>query len=358
MSASETTTLVVAGLAIAAGAVVAVDMWRRSRRRRRAMRSRHPSVRPPLEVDLSTGADGPALRLEVRRGAPPLSIDIVSYRIGESGVAEWESLPIVDPIRVEPGVPTALPVAVPTDTGSVDVVVAWTAHHATGDLPASRLFRIPTDRDVAPLPPPSGTLGGWPALVLLVLLALAGLLVVRTAATADDAADSDAPSLPELDPPASAPSTDPSTDPSTAPSTDPSVATSTTAAVAPAPTTSASSPTTSASSPTTGAPSPTSSPTGTAPDTSAPADIPRVLATGRIAPCRFADACLVVGFRLDGFTSSPEQYVCEFEDGSRFTFNFASEGVEDACATGSATAAITVEVEGVRSETVTRADAT
>ena len=48
--------------------------------------------------------------------------------------------------------------------------------------------------------------------------------------------------------------------------------------------------------------------------------------------------------------------MCEFEDGSRFTFRFDSGGVDDACATGSADAAITVEIEGVRSETVTRAD--
>jgi hypothetical protein len=83
-----------------------------------------------------------------------------------------------------------------------------------------------------------------------------------------------------------------------------------------------------------------------------------VLVDARLEPCRFADDCLVVGFRLDGFTTAPGEYVCEFDDGSRFTFTFRSSGVEDACATGSADASITVEVDGIRSETVTRADAT
>ena len=81
-----------------------------------------------------------------------------------------------------------------------------------------------------------------------------------------------------------------------------------------------------------------------------------MLVDARLGPCRFADECLIVGFRIDGFATNPQEYVCEFEDGSRFVFSFDSGGVDEACATGSTDAAITVEIEGVRSATVTRAD--
>ena len=79
-----------------------------------------------------------------------------------------------------------------------------------------------------------------------------------------------------------------------------------------------------------------------------------MVAEARSEPCRFGDDCLVVGFRLEGFPNPPAEYVCEFDDGTRFTFRFDSQGVETACATGRAGAAITVEVDGVRSQTVTR----
>ena len=78
--------------------------------------------------------------------------------------------------------------------------------------------------------------------------------------------------------------------------------------------------------------------------------------TGRIGECRFGSECLIASFEIDGFAGRPQEFVCEFEDGNRFTFRFDSGGVVDACATGTATAAITIEVEGVRSRTITRAD--
>jgi hypothetical protein len=83
-----------------------------------------------------------------------------------------------------------------------------------------------------------------------------------------------------------------------------------------------------------------------------------VLVDARVAPCRFGDECLIVGFRIEGFTTRPQEYACEFDDGSRFTFRFDSDAVDDACATGNTDAAITIEIEGVRSDTVTRAEAT
>lgn len=359
MTAGETTTLTLAGLAIVAGWVVALGMWQRSRRRRRAVRSRHPSARPPLSVDLARGAGAVALVVEVRRGAPTLSIDILAFRDPGSD-REWDSLPIVDPIHVEPGVPMSFPLPLATGAESVDVVVGWTAHHGTGDLPASRLFRLPSGRELAGLGPRAGALGGWTAVVLLALLGVAGALVVRSVVASDDGSDdasdgisddaSEEPiprvpissSSPVGPSPTSAPG-EPDPAPSTAAPTPPDRTTATSAPPTTAPAATASSPTTSS----TRASSPTSPPTGGR----------QVIAAARAEPCRFGDDCLVVGFRLDGFPNPPGEYVCEFDDGSRFTFVFDSQGVETACATGRAGAAITVVVDGVRSATVTRADA-
>jgi hypothetical protein len=78
-----------------------------------------------------------------------------------------------------------------------------------------------------------------------------------------------------------------------------------------------------------------------------------VLIGGRVAPCDFGNSCLVAGFILQGFDHQPTEFVCEFADGSRYPFQFSSRGVARACATGNTNGSITIEVEGVRSETFT-----
>ena len=82
-----------------------------------------------------------------------------------------------------------------------------------------------------------------------------------------------------------------------------------------------------------------------------------MFATAGLGECRFGTDCLIVGFAIEGFDPRPQEYICEFDDGSRFTFRFDSTGVENACSSGSATAQITVEVAGVRSDTMSRSDA-
>jgi hypothetical protein len=102
--------------------------------------------------------------------------------------------------------------------------------------------------------------------------------------------------------------------------------------------------------PTTAAPA-TATPTTT---TAPPGDGPVVTIDGRVAPCDFGAQCLIAGFTIDGFDSQPTEFVCEFGDGSRYPFRFDSQGVERACATGNPDGSITIEVDGVRSETFRR----
>jgi hypothetical protein len=72
---------------------------------------------------------------------------------------------------------------------------------------------------------------------------------------------------------------------------------------------------------------------------------------GTVGPCRFGRECLIAGFTIERFPVQPTRYVCEFSNGSRYTFRFDSGGVEYACATGDSTDSITIEVDGVRSQT-------
>ena len=348
---SDTTALAIAAVATSIGVGVVVWMWRRSRRRRRAVRSRHPSVRPPLTVGFVDVEPWSRLCIDVPPGAPEMTVDIVTYRRARP-VGPWDDEPLDGPLVIEPGSRTVLAATLPAGSAA-DVVVAWTARHPTGPVQGSRLFRLPPEREVTVGPSSrSGVLAGRPAAVLLALLVAAAAVVGaawmdRDGARADDQAAGPTPT-PEPEP-----------DPEPAPTPAPAPTPSGTAPVGVASTTAATTSSTSVTPATAPATAPetaaTPSSTSEAPDT-VPAAGPRVAAEGRLGPCRFGDDCLIVGFTIEGFSTSPQEYVCEFEDGSRFTFRFDSGGVADACATGTADAAITVEIDGVRSVTVTRDD--
>jgi hypothetical protein len=107
--------------------------------------------------------------------------------------------------------------------------------------------------------------------------------------------------------------------------------------------------------PTTVAPTPavTVAPTTVPAVTAAPAPTgPRVEIVTRTAPCKFGSSCLVAGFVLHGFDAPPSEFVCEFASGNRFTFNADTFSVEQACATGTPGDSITIEVGGIRSQTI------
>lgn len=75
---------------------------------------------------------------------------------------------------------------------------------------------------------------------------------------------------------------------------------------------------------------------------------------GRTEACRFGSNCLVAGFELHGFDAGSREFVCEFASGRRYTFSATTTSVDYACATGKADDSITIEVDGVRSDTITR----
>ena len=79
----------------------------------------------------------------------------------------------------------------------------------------------------------------------------------------------------------------------------------------------------------------------------------RLTVTPRRGPCGTAPDCLVVSFRIDGFTTEPETFVCEFASGRRYEFRFSGDGVDRACATNDVPDSIVVEVGGLRSDPVT-----
>ena len=79
-----------------------------------------------------------------------------------------------------------------------------------------------------------------------------------------------------------------------------------------------------------------------------------MIAAGREGSCRFGPNCLIVDFTIEEFPAQPTEFVCEFRDGSRFTFRFESQAVEGACSTSDAVGTIVVEIDGVRSATITR----
>ena len=81
---------------------------------------------------------------------------------------------------------------------------------------------------------------------------------------------------------------------------------------------------------------------------------PVVAIVGTVGPCKFGDDCLIADFAIQNFETPQDEFVCEFENGSRYTFRFDGAGAEAACATSAVGGTITIEVGGVRSETITR----
>lgn len=128
-----------------------------------------------------------------------------------------------------------------------------------------------------------------------------------------------------------------------------------------APSTSTSTSTTSTTTSTTSTTSSTSTSTTTSTtvaSTTVPAVIeptgPQVAIVGRVGPCKFGDDCLLADFTISDFTSPQSEFVCDFGNGSRYTFRFDGHGADQACSTSAADGSITIEVGGVRSETITR----
>ncbi len=83
----------------------------------------------------------------------------------------------------------------------------------------------------------------------------------------------------------------------------------------------------------------------------APVTGPRIVIEPRREGCKFGSDCLVAGFTIVDFAVQPDSFVCEFADGSRYTIPLEHRSVSYACATGSRGDSITIEIDGIRSDT-------
>jgi hypothetical protein len=78
-----------------------------------------------------------------------------------------------------------------------------------------------------------------------------------------------------------------------------------------------------------------------------------VSVTGRVGSCPYGSNCLIAAFSIANFGSQPTTYTCIFQNGSRYNFGFTGSSVATACYTADKPDSITVEVNGVRSNTIT-----
>ncbi|MFW2335377.1 hypothetical protein [Ilumatobacter sp.] len=357
-------------IACVVGLVVVVLAWPRRKQSHRADRLRHPSPPPPIAVKLDTIGDAARWRVANRHAILNATIEIVTFR--RTGSEDpWVSEPIVEPIRLSPGRSTTLPTVVPDTAVAYDVVVAWTLHHLGDDVQDRRTFTIDPNAFPPPVPavvPVAGPVRGLRVVygVIAVLLCAGTLLAAWRLADPPDGVSSATSAPPDTSQAPASVETPTTMEPS-APATSlitavpATVATPTTSATSagtappPAGTTvpSTTSTTTSSTttSTTTSSTSSTTTSTTTAPTTTVPGDPRRVDITGRVADCRFGPDCLIASFALIGFPDEGD-YVCEFADGTRFTFRYDGSGAVDACSTSGTS--ITVEVDGVRSATITR----
>lgn len=104
-----------------------------------------------------------------------------------------------------------------------------------------------------------------------------------------------------------------------------------------------------ATAPSTAAPTTTTTPT-TAPTTTV-APKRQVLISGEMKPCRYGNNCLVAGFVITGFEPHPGRFLCIYPN-SQTELSFNDNDVEEACLTGDAGDTITIEVDGIRSATI------
>jgi hypothetical protein len=340
-------------LALIAGVVglVAIALvWPTRRRAVEVARLRHPSSPPPVSVMLDTSGDDARWRVMTPMGVLTTTVDIVTWRQSDTSLP-WSSEPIVDPIVLAPGSSTLLDTVVEPADVPYDVVIAWTVRHLSGDLQGSRTWTV---RPTASVPTPRfdrprarGLLAYY-----LVIGALTGLITLvagwRLVSThADDTSR-----------PAAASAPDGSTAPPVTSGSGRSAGT-----TVPATTDAVGAVTSPAGPSTTGITSTT--PQTTTPDRSTTIAPPlirpptvdtdgrTVTISGRVEDCRFGAQCVIASFTLEGFPPTGE-YVCEFDDGTRFTFRYVDAGADDACAISGPSPSITIEVDGVRSATITR----
>ena len=81
----------------------------------------------------------------------------------------------------------------------------------------------------------------------------------------------------------------------------------------------------------------------------------RVLISGEMKECRFGANCLAASFVIEGFEPHPGSYICIYPNSST-EIGFRDNDVIDACLTADQGDTITIEVDGVRSATISELD--
>lgn len=356
----------VALLAGVVGLFVMLRTWPRLPRKAQVARLRHPSAPLPVGVALDTSGDTAHWRIFTSAKSVPTAVDILTWRpVGAAD--EWRSEPIVEPIELEPGESAVLPLVVDDPTAAHLVVLAWTVRHPGGHVQGSRTLTVGTTSSTFPAAAPTSR--RWALLAGAALIS--GLLVVLVLVAGWRVLDGDGSAMP-TDATEPLVTTEPLVGPTTDPTTPPTLAGSTTAGSAmptevssstiPAPTptsTTLTSNATTSNATTAASRSPTDATTAatTVPATSsAPPTDPdgrSIEVRGRVEDCRFGADCVIVSFSAVGFPDEGD-YVCEFADGSRVTFRYAGGGAVDACAASGDSPSVTIEIDGVRSATITR----
>ncbi len=324
-------------LALLAGVVgltVIIRTWPRRPRPTQVARLRHPSTPPPVGVVLDQSGDGAHWRVVTSPASLPTTVDIVTWRAVGPG-DDWRSEPIVEPVLLEPGGSAVLPLTVDDPTTPHLVVVAWTVRHPGGDVQGSRTLTIGATSSTVPAAVPADR--GWTLLVASALVAALLVLLVLVAGwrVLDGDGVADRASVAPVD-------TVPPTTPMIPVMTIPATSSRTTPAPTTVSTTTVSTTTLSTTS------------VSDAPRSAGVPDDRSIDVRGRLDDCRFGVDCVIASFSAIGFPAEGD-YVCEFSDGTRFTFRYAGGGALDACATSGESASITIEIDGVRSATLTRA---
>jgi hypothetical protein len=344
---------VIALFAGVVGLVVVLMVFAQRRSSVHVARDRHPSASPPVTLAFDHSDGETHWRITNRTGILDTAVDIVTFRPSGTSLP-WVSEPIVDPVVLGPGESVLLSSVVSNPTVPYDVVVGWTVRHLDGDVMGSRTITVAPDVIVSALATRRSDQGWSFTFVDGLMIVLLAIVVLAAGRQVLDEAEEDSSSpatnvttMPQQEPTVSAPTT---TAEVVAPPTT-SAATTTSTATTAATTVPPKAPATTAPATTAG----TSTTSTTVASTAPPAGdgTRKVVISGRVEDCRFGAACVIAGFTLEGFEPTGE-YVCEFDDGSRFVFRYVGNGAQDACAVSGPSPSITIEVDGVRSATITR----
>lgn len=77
----------------------------------------------------------------------------------------------------------------------------------------------------------------------------------------------------------------------------------------------------------------------------------QIVISGEMRPCRYGANCLVASFTIEGFDEHPGRFTCIYPN-SRSDFGFNDDDVDEACLTADEGDTITIEIDGIRSATI------